>query len=160
MLNPALLVDAFVAALQSIDALVDAMNGNPENIYAWHYISGSDQALKSALSAMKRPSMLAAFEGAQPGNFNGSTLVKDRIAVYYRPPNQAGEVAPAGPEEIWWMMNNLPVLGGTMNLRFIELLPGKWQTCDTPSLEHMVDTEGEDWWCAHYVFPQWGDQTN
>src|SRR5579884_762078 len=105
MLNPAPLVDAVVTALQSIKPLVDAMNGDPANIYATNFVFGGDQALTTEIYAMKAPSILVAWEGQLGGNFSGTTLAKDRIAVYIRAANQAGAPQPVSYEQLWWLIN-------------------------------------------------------
>jgi len=158
MLNPQPLVDAVVTALQTIAPLVAAMNGSQGNIYAHHYVFGSDQSLARAIYQMTAPSILVAWVGAKGGNFDGATIVKDYVAIYIRMANQAGEVAPVAYEELWWLIVNSPINGGTLNIRYVHLVPGKWEIPDNPSIEHLVDEEGMDRFCAHFAFPQIGDQ--
>jgi hypothetical protein len=158
VLNPAPLVDAVVSALQSIEPLVAAMNGNAENIFAHHYIYGSDQSLARAIYQMTAPSILVAWTGAVGGNFNATALMKDRISIYFRMGNQAGEVAPVNYEQLWSLSMNSPINETQLNIRYLELLPGKWWIPDNPSVEHLVDEEGMDRFCAHLLFPQVGDQ--
>ncbi|HXC75719.1 MAG TPA: hypothetical protein VNU19_01575 [Candidatus Acidoferrum sp.] len=158
MLNPQPLVDAVVTALQSIELLVAAMNGSQTNIYAHHYVFGEDQSLARAIQQMTAPSILVAWMGAKGGNFDGATLIKDSIAIYIRMANQAGEVAPVAYEELWWLIVNSPVNGTTLNIRYLHLVPGKWEIPDNPSVEHDMDLEGMDRFCAHFAFPQIGDQ--
>lgn len=162
MLNPRPLVDAVVTALQSITPLVAAMNGNAQNIFAHHFVYGADQSLARAIYQMTAPSVLVAWEGAKGGNFNGTSLIKDSVAIYIRMGNQAGQLLPVSYEDLWWLIVNAPVSvdggAGTLNIRYLHLVPGKWEIPDNPSIEHLVDEEGMDRFCAHFAFPQIGDQ--
>lgn len=158
MLNPQPLVDAFVAALQSIQPLVEAMNGNAQNIYASHYIYGSEQSLQREIYQMTSPSILVVWEGAKGGNFDATTLLKDSVAAYVRMANQGGQVAPVGFEQLWYLIANSPINGTTLNIRFLHLVPGKWEIPDTPSAQQLTDPEGADFFCLHFAFPQIGDQ--
>lgn len=162
MLKPSALVDAVVVALQSNQDLVAEMLGDPTRIYAHHYLYGTENKLAEALYKMAAPNILVVWEGTVGGDFNGMTIWKHKVSCYIRATNAAKAVTPSSYENIWHAMVNKPVLGGQQNLRQIqltgiELPPGSVDLMDTPSIDHLTDEEGMDYFVARFVFPEIGD---
>jgi hypothetical protein len=158
MLNSRNLVDAVVAALQSIPALVTAVAGDQSNIYAHHFFYGTDFSLNEAIYKMTSPSILVAWERTLGGNFDGMTEFKDLVCVYIRAANAAGQEAPLSYEDLWHLMMTSPVNAGTQDIRHIEIVPGEWTLMDVPSIAPLQDAESMDFFKASLVFPQLGDQ--
>jgi hypothetical protein len=156
MLNPSLIVDAVVSTLQTIPPLVTAMNGDPTRIAAFHYLYGPNVPLEKAIYEMLAPSILIVFDKTQPGNFNGCTIWKQHICGYVRAANTAANVAPVSYEQLWWLIVNSPVNGGTQNIRSVNVLP-RLQIMDTPSITRGADADGIDWFRFNFVFPELGD---
>jgi hypothetical protein len=156
MLDGTLIVSAAVAALQSIEPLVEAMGGNPQNIYAVFSRYGMDVSTARAVFEMKAPSILVVWEGTRGGNFTAAVQIKHMLCVYVRGANQAGQEAPMGYATLWWQITNSPVNGTTQNIRQIALLPNVL-LMDTPSARMQVDQEGVDFLEGKFVIPEIGD---
>ena len=161
MLNPADITDAVVAQLKNISELADAMsvaNGHSTTvrITSFHYQLGAEYRLAEAIYKMPAPSILVAWEGTQGGNFDGQTMWKHTIAVYLRMGNAAGASAPVGYEKLWWMICNRPPQGSTVNLRYMNVLPGL-DIMDTPSVLHILDEDLMDMFRGVLIFPEIGD---
>jgi hypothetical protein len=158
MIKGSLIVDTLAATLQTIPALVTAMNNDPTRIVGYHFIPGLSRSLTEAVQQMLTPSILINYEAIMGGNFNGYMIWKHHVDIYYRGGNQAGQMIPTNAEDIAYLMMNQPVNAGTLNVRQIEILPGQLDLMDTPSFAHMVDDAGTDYWCGRCVFGEIGDQ--
>lgn len=161
MIDPTLATDAIVAAIASIPSFAAAMtfqtpSGPLVRITAFHYFDGSEETLVKAVDELPSPSTLVAWEGTRGGNFDGSTIWKHRWGVYMRMQNAAGVASPMGYERLWWTLCNALPAGSPVNLRYMELYPGL-TLMDTPSVEHLVDSNGVDFFKASFVIPEIGD---
>jgi len=162
MLNPKLITDAVVAKLGAIPDLAAAMTvtdggGNANvRISAFHYRLGAENRLAQAIYKMPAPSILVAWEGTQGGDFNGYQIWKHRIAVYLRMGNMAANIDPVGYEDLWWTICNRPPAGSTVNLRYLNILPGL-DIMDTPSVAHLLDEDQIDIFRGEFVLPEMGD---
>jgi len=157
MLDPEVLTAAIVDTLRTIPDLVDAMGGDPANIFAHQYLYGEENSLAKAVAEMKAPSMLLAWKGTLGGNFNGMTVRKHPYELYIRTKNVAGSLTPAGPGHVWWLAMNKPVNGGTLNIRQIQIMDGV-DIMDIPSVSHRQDEELADFFCGSMVIPEFGDE--
>jgi len=156
MLNPAILTDAIVTTLQTIPYLVAAMNGDGDNIYAYHYFAGSEHRLAEAIAKMTAPSIMVYWEGTQGGNFSGYEIFKHRFSVVIRAANQANAETPISYEGIWQLVANGHVNGTSLNIRQINITPDV-DPMETPSVAHMVDGEETDYFVGSFVLPEIGD---
>lgn len=164
MLDPSLVTNAVVTALQSIPALVTAMGGSAGQIYAHHFYYGAEDRLSKALFEITPPSILVAWVGTQGGNFDGMTIWKHRVNLYIRAANVAGSGSPVGYEHLWCLIcNGGPVHawdgsgGSSSNIRTVQIFNGL-DIMDTPSIGHQVDEEQMDYFVGTFVFPEIGDQ--
>ncbi|HXP88826.1 MAG TPA: hypothetical protein VN841_29160 [Bryobacteraceae bacterium] len=157
MLNPAVIVDAVVAALQTIADLATAMNGDIERIAAFHDQYGLNVPLALAIHELKAPGVLVAWEGTQAATFNGADILRHQIGIYVRLANQAGRVPPAGYDSIWWTITNGGVNGGAQNIRQIQIIPPTLEIMDTPSVQRHTDADGLDFLIGSFVIPEIGD---
>jgi len=157
MLNPSTITDAIVAALQTVPEVVAAMGNDASNIKAYHYLYGPDHRLAEAIYKMSAPSIMVVWDGTDGGNFNGYQIWKHRFNVYMRIGNQTGTETPAGYETLWYHVCNGSVSGG-QNIRYTELIPGKTDIMDTPTITHMLDGEQMDYFCGVFNIPEIGDQ--
>ena len=161
MLKSSLIVDTVVCTLQTIQPLVTAMNGDPTRIKAFHFMPGMDKSLAEAINTMLQPSILVTSTGTMGGNFDGQTIFKHPVDVYFRAPNTANMVPAIAYEDVWWLMVNQPVNGSDvpyLNIRNVQILPGQLDLMDTPSVQHMTDEQGQDYFCGRFIFPEIGDQ--
>jgi hypothetical protein len=156
MLNPATLTDAIVTAFQSIPELVTAMGGDPTAIYAHHFLNGVESTLTSSIYEMKSPSILVVYQGTLGGNFDGYTVFKHQVTVFVRSANVAQQSSPVGYETLVWMMLNKPVLGGSSNIRQANVIP-EVDIMDNPSVSHMTDESGNDFFKVDTTWPEIGD---
>ena len=153
MLNPALITDAIANVLLSIPDLNTAMDGR---IAAFHYRLGQECRLAERIYKMAAPSMLVAWDGTLGGNFNGQTIWKHRVNVYFRMGNAAGLTDPVGYEDLWWIVCNKPPTGSQVNIRYMQLYPGL-DIMDTPSVAHALDEDLQDRFAGAFVIPEIGD---
>lgn len=157
MLNPDPVVDAIVEVLQSIPDLAAAMTVDGESrIRAFHYLPGQEESLTQAVHDLQAPSMLVAWEGTQGGNFDGTSCFKHRFAIYLRAANAAEVQYPLGYARLWWIVCNQLPTGSTVNIRYLVIYPGL-DIMDNPSIEHMLDDDGQDLFKIAFVIPEIGD---
>jgi hypothetical protein len=85
MLNPADILDALVAKLQGIPALVTALT-SASNIVAFHHSWPTASYLQAALLEMKAPGILVVWRESGPGTFGNSEVWKHTFSLIVRPP--------------------------------------------------------------------------
>lgn len=160
MLRPSLIVNAVVDALRTIQPLVTSMAGDAERIVAFHYMQGQESSLAEAINRMLQPSILVCWAGTMGGNFDGQTIWRHQIDIYFRTPNVANLLPALAYEDVWWQIVNLPVNGSDvpyLNLRNVQLLPGQLDIMNTPSVTHMTDEENQDFFVGHCTWNEIGD---
>lgn len=155
MLRGSALVNAVVSTLQTIPALVRVM---PNGINAYSFMNGVALSVLDAIQQMEPGSLLVSYEGVQGGNFDMMTLWKHHLDITYRAANQAGVPNPIGTEDIGYLIFNQPVNATSLNIRQVAVLPGQVVLMDTPSLQHRIDDAQTDYFQAHVVIPEIGDQ--
>ena len=162
MLDPDLVLAAVISAFRSIPALITQMAGASSNIYGHTYAYGAEHSLALAINEQRSPSILVAYVDLIGGQFSGMTVWKHRLDAYIRPKNAAfghipGGAIAASPQHLFWLMMNSPVLGGSQNIRYTEILSGLHMLDAMPSLTHQTDEQGADFFVCHMVFPEMGD---
>ena len=150
MLNPRPVTDAIVSALASIAPLVTAM---PNGIHAYHYQFGADKTLEQTIQQMKAGSILVAWRATVPGNFDGSTIWKHQFCVVIRIGNSANQESPLSYEDIWALMVNSPVNGGSTNILNYSINP-TLDIMDTPGIIHSIDEDRMDFFQATFIYPE------
>ena len=155
MLDPEILVDAFVGKLRLIPSFAAAMTVNATvRINAFHYLLGQENRLVEAVYKMPAPSAMLVWEGTRGGNFDGQTMWKHRFGLYLRMGNAAGSAV--GYERLWWLICNELPTGSPVNIRYVNIYPGL-EIMDTPSVEHAVDEDQIDRFKGLFVIPEIGD---
>jgi hypothetical protein len=155
MLRGSVVVNAIVATLQTIPALVAVM---PNGISGYSFLFGISKTLGDAIEEMLPGSLLVSYEGIQGGNFDMMTLWKHHLDITYRASNQAGLQNPIGTEDIGYLIFNQPVNNTNLNIRQVQILQSQLVLMDTPSLQHRMDISQQDYFQAHVVLPEFGDQ--
>lgn len=155
MVSPRVIADAIVTALQSIPVLVDAMGEDATRIAAHHYLYGAEQCLYSAVATMPAPSILIAWKGTIGGNYDGATIRKHHFYVNVRCGTAADLAIPLSYEDIWTLMINSPILGGTQTIENVQLVAGI-DIMDTPSALHVIDEDKMDYLQTTFIFPELG----
>jgi hypothetical protein len=132
------------------------MNGNPGNIQPFEYFYGQDKSLEVAVQSITAPGILVAWLGTHGGNFDGMTIWKHRVGAFVRMANIQGAAQPNGYEYLFYTMFNSPVNGGTVNIRYVNLLPNV-DIMDTPTAAMRTDVDRFDYQEIEMVFPEIGD---
>ena len=70
--------------LRDIPELVAEMGGDPERIYAYHDQYPKNVSLVHAIHEMPAPSIMAVWQGTQPGTFGGVDVWKHQITLFLR----------------------------------------------------------------------------
>ena len=161
MLLPSLIVNTVATVLQTIPALVTAMANDPARIVPFHFLPGVGQNLSQAVNTMLRPGLIVAYETCVGANYDGGTIFRHHVALYYRSGNQANVSVPLPGEDVWAILINSPVNGSTvpyLNIRNTPLIPGKTKLMDVPSFAHQQDEDLQDLFKGLFIFPEIGDQ--
>lgn len=132
------------------------MGGDATRIRAFRYLYGVDPCLELAINEMKPPGIIVAWEDTLPATLNGDVLFKHRYNVYIRLDNQSQASSPLTYGYLWRQIISAPVLGGTQNIRYVELLP-EVNLMDTPGIMHAIDETRMDYCVGQFVFPEKGD---
>jgi hypothetical protein len=156
MLKPSLIVSAVISTLQSIPDFVSAMNG-AQNIKAHTFQDGVALPIMDDIYQLTAPSTLVVWEETLGGNFDAATLWKHIVSVYIKAPNVATAQNPLGYEDLIWLVVNGPVNGTSLNIRQIDLIPGKLRTMETPTVTRLTDEARTDFFKIDCVFPEIGD---
>jgi hypothetical protein len=112
---------------------------------------------------MTLPSILVAYDSLLGGNFNGESMWKHRLSIYFRSANRApgsfeGTKPPSTLPHLWWLMMNRPVLNASApNIRYIELCNNTLSLMETPTMQLRTDATGSDYGVGMCVFPEKGD---
>lgn len=127
MVNPSDIVDALVEKLKTVDALVDELGGNPENISAYHYNFSESLTLEEAVDNMPDGSILVRWAGTNPVEVGeGGVYWAHRIEMYLRAATaQNGSVPPR--RGMGYLLSQLfsgePVGGDGMSMLYEEFHP-------------------------------------
>ena len=156
MLNPDTIVDAVVAALRSIPALVTALGSDSSRISGFKYQFGKDFPLAQAVYTMPVPSMLVAWDQVRGGNFDGATVNKYRITIYVRSGNSNSNADLLDPASLWCLAMTSAVNGGACDIRYTHILPNL-EIMDPPTFAHRVDENKLDYWVGQCDWSELGD---
>jgi hypothetical protein len=173
MIDPDLSLAAVVAALNAIPSVVTATS----SITGHRFSYGTDNSLARAIYEMVAGQVIVAQLDIIGGNFSAQNVWKHRFEVYLCPQNAVSDPTAVTPGHLWVMMMNTPVPAytvpsingsgtftpntgsGTLNFRQYRLLAG-FEPVDPMGLNlihHQTDT-GDDRFCGHLVFTEYGDQ--
>src|SRR5664279_5684355 len=84
MIDPYELVDDLVAALRDIEDLVAAMDEDASRIFAYRDSYPKKISLVHAIHTMPAPSIMAVWQGTQPGSFGGMDVWKHQVTLFLR----------------------------------------------------------------------------
>jgi hypothetical protein len=156
MINPAELVDNLVAMLRDIPDLVTEMNGDPERIFAYHDQFPKRASLAHAIHQMPAPSIMAVWQGTQPGAFGAMDVWKHQVTLFLR----ARETFESDPPTAYYRLFRLitkgvPASAGT------QMLNATVHPCcyamDLPMIQRQTDAEGLDYFEVPITFTEAGD---
>jgi hypothetical protein len=166
MIDPSLLSDAIVTALQGIPAFVAAMVGDPARIFAHHYFYGSDFRLQESIQKMLAPSTLVCWTGMRFANFNGENVWRHKFEVYIRTQNAKGLADPICAERAVWIALHEPFTTSPNGEQNIRTWPLYFLPDESPGVEILdpdlqvamhQDLEGMDIACLQFTLSEIGD---
>lgn len=156
MINPYELVENLVAMLRDIPELVDAMNGDPEAIYAYHDQFPQNVSILRAIHQMPTPSIMAAWVGTSAGSFGGVDVWKHAITVYLRAPEAVvGDLPTAYYNLFRLLTKGVPTAAGVPLLN--ATVHPSCYPMDLPLIQRQSDTEGVDYFEVPISFTEIGD---
>lgn len=158
MLNPDILVNAVVTALNSIPDFVTAMTSANGNVSITAYTAATDDqpSLDAAIYEMTAPSTLVAWDRIVPGNFDGTTIWKHMLQVVVRAPIVANAPTPITFGTLAKLIVDSPINGTSLNIRQQAIIP-EVDLVDTPPIQRLKDETGKDFIVIHLLFPEIGD---
>ena len=157
MINPAELVDSLVALLRDVPELVTEMGGDEQRIFAYHDQYPRRSNLAHAIHQMPTPSIMAVWQGTQPGAFGGMDVWKHQITLFLR----AGETFEGDPPTAYYRLFRLitkgvPVSSG-VPLANTTVHPSCYPM-DLPLVQRQTDAEGLDYFEVPITFTEIGDE--
>ncbi len=156
MINPAKLVDNLVAMLRDIPDLVTEMGGDPERIFAYHDQYPKRASLAHAIHQMPAPSIMAVWQGTQPGAFGGMDVWKHQVTLFLR----ARETFDGDPPTSYYRLFRLITKGVPTSTGGPMLNVTVHPSCysmDLPSVQRQTDAEGLDYFEVPTTFTEIGD---
>lgn len=157
MINTAELVDNLVALLRDIPELVEEMTGRPERIYAYHDQYPKRSSLALAIHQMPAPSIMAVWNGTEPGSFGGTEVWKHQVKLFLR----AKETFEGDPPTAYSRLFRLIVKGVPASAGVPMVNATVHPSCypmDLPRTERQTDAEGLDYFDVPISFTEIGDE--
>src|SRR5512138_402558 len=84
MIDASALLDTLVYLLRDIPDLVAELDGDRERTFAYHDHYPKNVSRTHALYSMPAPSIMAVWQGTQPGSFGGFDVWKHQITLFLR----------------------------------------------------------------------------
>src|ERR1035437_5075777 len=84
MIDASEIVNNLVAMLRDVPALVAEVGNDATRIYAYHDSYPKNVSLTHALHQMPSPSIMAVWQGTQPGSFGGVDVWKHQVTLFLR----------------------------------------------------------------------------
>lgn len=110
MINPKTIGKEFVAALQSLPNLVEALGGNPSVIQYYSenttvFGHGTQNNVRLAVLSMPPGSLMVVWNGTDRGRLGNALVFVHDFELYLRAP----ETADVGYEDLWtWIVEDIP----------------------------------------------------
>lgn len=155
MLNPALILDSFVAKLQAIPELVAEMGGDAERISGYHDAFPLKASLAVSIHEMPSPGILVAWTGTAPTG--EGRRWKHGYSVFIRSGRaQADDAGKHGTEYFFWLIVN-GVPEGCAHSLLYEQVHASCEPMDVPSVVRDKDAEAVDFLHLSTAFDEIGD---
>lgn len=157
MINPADLVDNFVAMLRDIPDLVAEMSGDDGRIFAYHDQYPKRSSLANAIHQMPAPSIMAVWQGTQPGAFGGMDVWKHQVTLFLR----ARETFDGDPPTAYYRLFRLITKGvpGSAGVPMLNVtVHPSCYAMDLPLIQRQTDAEGLDYFEVPVTFTEIGDE--
>lgn len=156
MIDPSEIITNLVAMLRDIPDLVGDMDGDGDRIYAYHDQYPKNVSLVHAMHAMPAPSVMAVWQGTQPGSFGGVDVWKHQVTLFLR----AKETFAGDPPTAYYRLFRL-ITKGVPTAAGVEMINATVHTScypmDLPSIQRQTDSEGLDYFEVPLSFTEIGD---
>lgn len=157
MIDPSQIITNLVAMLRDVPDLVAEMSGDPARIYAYHDQYPKNVSLVHAIHQMPAPSIMAVWQGTQPGSFSGVDVWKHQVTLFLR----AKETFARDPPSAYYRLFRL-ITKGIPTAAGVEMLNATVHaSCypmDLPSIQRQTDAEGLDYFEVQLSFTEIGDE--
>ena len=156
MIDPSEIITNLVAMLRDVPDLVAEMGGDPMRIYAYHDQYPKNVSLIHAMHAMPAPSIMAVWQGTQPGAFGGVDIWKHQITLFLR----AKETFAGDPQTSYYLLFRLIVKGVPTAVGIALGNATVHPSCnamDLPTIQRQTDAEGLDYFEVPLSFTEMGD---
>jgi hypothetical protein len=155
VIDPSELVNNLVATLRLIPDLVTEMDGDTERIYAYHDQYPKRSSLAHAIHQMPAPSIMAAWQGTQPGSFGEVDVWKHQVTLYLRARAAADSDTPAYHRVFRLITKGVPT-GSDVPMLNVTIHPS-CHAMDLPMIQRQTDAEGLDYFEVPITFTEIGD---
>ena len=156
MIDPSEIVTNLVAMLRDVPDLVAEMGGDFERIYAYHDQYPKNVSLVHAIHQMPAPSIMAVWQGTQPGSFGGVDVWKHQVTLFLR----AKETFAGDPPTAYYRLFRL-ITKGIPTSAGVEMINATVHTScypmDLPLIQRQTDAEGLDYFEVPLSFTEMGD---
>ena len=107
MIDSSEIVNNLVAMLRDIPDLLPEVGGDATRIYAYHDSYPKNISLVHAIHSMPAPSIMAVWQGTQPGSFGGVDVWKHQVTLFLR----AQETYEGDPPSAYYRLFRLIIKG-------------------------------------------------
>jgi len=156
MIDASEIVTNLVAMLRDIPDLLAEVGGDPMRIYPYHDSYPKNVSLVHAIHAMPSPSIMAVWQGTQPGSFGGMDVWKHQVTLFLR----ARETFAGDPPSSYYRLFRLLTKGVATETGQPLLNATVHPSCypmDLPSIHRQTDGEWLDYFEVPLSFTEIGD---
>lgn len=157
MIDPSEIVNNLVAMLRDIPDLVEEMGGDPDKIYAYHDQYPKNVSLAQAIHNMPSPSIMAVWQGTQPGSFGTVDVWKHQITLFLRARDTFNGDIPSTYYRLFRLITKgVPTATGQEMLN--ATVHSACNAMDLPLIQRQTDAEALDYFEVPLSFTEMGDQ--
>lgn len=156
MIDPSELVNNLVTTLREIADLVTEMSGDDARIYAYHDQYPKNVSLVQAIHQMPAPSIMAVWQGTQPGSFGGVDVWKHQVTLFLRARDTSNEPTPTAYYRLFRLITKGVPAGSGVPMLNVTVHPSCYPM-DLPLIQRQTDAEGLDYFEVPLSFTEIGD---
>ena len=156
MIDPSELVNNLVTTLREIPDLVTEMSGDSARIYAYHDQYPKNVSMVHAIHQMPAPSIMAAWQGTQPGSFGGVDVWKHQVTLFLRARDTSVELTPTAYYRLFRLITKGVPAGSDVPMQNVTVHPSCYPM-DLPLIQRQTDAEGLDYFEVPLSFTEIGD---
>jgi hypothetical protein len=156
MIDPSEIITNLVAMLREVPDLVAEMGGDFERIYAYHDQYPKNVSLVHAIHQMPAPSIMAVWQGTQPGSFGGVDVWKHQVTLFLRAKETFGGDPPTAYYRLFRLITKGVPAGSDVPMVNVTVHPSCYPM-DLPLIQRQTDAEGLDYFEVPLSFTEMGD---